>query len=333
MPDSPHSAKTEPLAAAGEKPQAPPAAGASIKRVAHHGWAGSWLISNGIVEVIVVPQIGRVMQFRLLGDADGTFWENRALDGRQHPAAPGQWLNFGGDKCWPSPQSSWTLHQDHDWPPPHALDGLPMQACLAAETLVLTSTVDAVWGIQVVRHIRLLPNQPVLHIRTEYRKLAGPPIRTGVWTITQFQEPEQICVLLASPSKLKSGYISLLDAPPAALQIHDLGIERKVLSLQRHRNAYTKIGADGASLAWIGRTCVVRMDVVPRPGEYPDGGCLTDVYTNPDPLQYVELETLGPLHLMAPGDCIHQNVRYTIFRRTEVECATQVRTIFAACRG
>jgi len=38
-----------------------------ISRITYHGWANSYRISNGRVEAIVVPTIGRVMQFHYLG--------------------------------------------------------------------------------------------------------------------------------------------------------------------------------------------------------------------------------------------------------------------------
>jgi hypothetical protein len=60
------------------------ATGVSIAQITHRGWPESYLLSNGIVEAIVVPAIGRVMQFRLAGDAVGTLWENHELDGKLH---------------------------------------------------------------------------------------------------------------------------------------------------------------------------------------------------------------------------------------------------------
>src|ERR1044071_7118728 len=52
-----------------------------LVRTNYHGWANSILLSNGRVEAVIVPAIGRVMQFRFAGEEDGPFWENRALDG------------------------------------------------------------------------------------------------------------------------------------------------------------------------------------------------------------------------------------------------------------
>ena len=52
----------------------------TISRTNYHGWADSFALNNGRVEAVVVPAVGRVMQFQLVGE-EGVFWENRALDG------------------------------------------------------------------------------------------------------------------------------------------------------------------------------------------------------------------------------------------------------------
>ena len=74
-------------------------AGVSVERISYHGWPDCYLVANKQVEVVVVPAIGRVMQLRLRGEADGAFWENRALDGQLHLSDSAEWINFGGDKC------------------------------------------------------------------------------------------------------------------------------------------------------------------------------------------------------------------------------------------
>jgi len=299
------------------------ASGISISKMTYRGWPESYLLANGIVEVIVVPAIGRVMQFRLAGDAVGTFWENPELDGKARHAASKEWLNLGGDKCWPAPQSTWQQHQDHAWPPPSGFDPASMQAMTTEGVLELTSAIDPGWGIQIVRRIELNASEPVLRIRTEYRKLRGPQVKVAIWTITQMQDPERVCMLLDPQSKLAGSYVHLLAAEPAELRIQEA-----VLSFARHRRAFTKIGADGHSLAWIGPSTVVRIDVEPMTGTYPDGGCITEVYTNPDPTAYVELETLGSLTAMNVGDRIQHIATYTVSRRSTSDLMDEAQKIF-----
>jgi hypothetical protein len=108
----------------------------------------------------------------------------------------------------------------------------------------------------------------------------------------------------------------------------DLKVDGRLLSLGRHVRQQVKVGTDGSSLAWLGRNCVVRIDAEIRPGDYPDGGCVTEVYTNPDPLQYVELETLGPLTTMNPGDRIEQTTVYTVTPRSTADLEAETRNAF-----
>jgi hypothetical protein len=297
--------------------------GVSVARISYHGWPDCYLIANGSVEAVVVPAIGRVMQLRLKGEAEGAFWANRALDGQLHNAASSEWMNFGGDKCWPAPQSAWPQHQGRDWPPPVAFDALPVAAVVVERGVVLTSSIDSGYGIQTVRRVELDPAQPIMRIATEFRKLSGAPVTVGIWTITQMSDPARVCIQLHAQSKLASGYVRMLEAEPA-----DLKIDGRLLSLTRHARQQVKVGSDGSSLAWLGKNCVVRIDTEIGPGEYPDGGCVTEVYTNPDPLQYVELETLGPLTTMNPGDRIEQTTAYTMRPRSTTDLEAEARNAF-----
>jgi hypothetical protein len=72
-------------------------------------------------------------------------------------------------------------------------------------------------------------------------------------------------------------------------------------------------------MAWVGKRCVLRIDAETGPGEYPDGGCVTEVYTNPDPQKYVELETLGTLEKIGAGGHIRRTTAYSVMPRREAD--------------
>ncbi len=95
------------------------------------GWQ-SVVLNNPAAEVIVVPSIGRVMSFRLArpnGTGDATpFWRNAALSGKAVDPASSDWLNFGGDKTGPAPQSQWSQLAGRAWPPPAGFDAAVNQA-------------------------------------------------------------------------------------------------------------------------------------------------------------------------------------------------------------
>ena len=71
----------------------------------YHSWANSVTINNGLVEAVIVPTIGRVQQFRFLGDTNNAFWEDPTLYG-QSPST-NSYKGFGGNKAWPAPQYGW----------------------------------------------------------------------------------------------------------------------------------------------------------------------------------------------------------------------------------
>jgi hypothetical protein len=287
---------------------------ARISKTTYHGWPESYVLRNGKAEVTVVPRIGRIMQFGFAGE-EGVFWENRALDGVAAVWNPTNWINFGGDKAWPAPEGEWSKHMRQTvWRPPPAFDGTPAQARVESNgDLVLTTTVDVFYGIRVERRIHLDSELPVMTITTSYERVADKSIKAGVWVITQLQNPERLYIPRAGKSQFSEGYVSLSKASPPSLRL-----QPRWLSLERNAGSAYKIGADAGTLLWVGKTVALRIDS-PRVGdaEYPDKGSSVEIYTNPNPLEYIELETLGPLQTLKPGDRIERVNTYTLIRRTE----------------
>jgi len=292
-------------------------------RTNYHGWPNSILVSNGRVEAVIVPAIGRVMQFRFAGEEDGPFWENRALDGKAPDPQSKEWGNFGGDKTWPAPQSEWERMTSRAWPPPAAFDSMPVETKEDGFVVRLISPVDPHYGIRTLREISLDLRRPVMTITTTYEKVSGQPLKVSVWVITQLKDPVAAYASLPEFERFREGYNRQSDELPAQLKI-----ENGLLSLNRDPKASHKIGTDAGALFWVGKEAVLRIDA-PRGiiGEYPDDGCSAEIYTNPDPPAYVELETLGALHKMIVGDRITRTSTYTLLRRNEVDPDLDVRKL------
>jgi hypothetical protein len=285
----------------------------SVQCIDYRGWPNSLLLSNGLVEAIVVPAIGRVMQLRFAGDKDGPIWENPVLAAWNAAPDPGEWANFGGDKTWPSPQSDWEHIAGRGWPPPTAFDGCSMEAAVEEPSAVtLLSPINPEYGIRVRRHIELAADQPVMTITTTYEKIAGPPVDVAVWVITQLKDPVLVSVPLAAWSGHDAGYVPQSEGLPAGLHVAD-----GFLSLKRDSRQNCKIGMRSATIVWAGATELLRIDssLVPD-GRYPDNGCSAEIYTNADPLAYVELELLGPLARLSAGEKIERVSSYTLAHRT-----------------
>ena len=279
-----------------------------VRRIEYRGWPDSVLLSNGLVEAVIVPAVGRIMQFRLAGTAVGPFWENPGFAGQRLAPDSNGWANYGGDKAWPAPQGNWAHFVGHLWPPPGGFDGLPTLAVIDGSSVTLVSPVDPGFGIGVRRRVELDPNRPVMTITTSFDKKAGPPNEIGVWVITQLKDPVEIHVLLPDSSGPRPGFNRLsAEAPP------DLRRLDGRLTLTRDPLVKHKIGAQAGSLVWVGQKEVLRIDSeLVRGGKYPDDGSSAEVYTSSDPLPYVELEMLGPLVTLEAGHTIERVSRYTL---------------------
>ena len=286
---------------------APAAEGIRIQRTGHRGWSNSWILGNGVVEAVVVPEVGRVMQFRFAGEKSGPFWENPALLGNPMPADP--WSvshgSFGGDKTWPAPQGAW------NWPPPDVFDAEALTSRVEGDALVLSSPVSPKFGIRTERRVTLVPGRPEMTIVTRYEKVAGEPVDVGVWVITQTADPQAVFLPVPPDSKFPAGTATLWGIPQGVLTRRE-----GLLRLTRDPAASHKIGNDGSVILWVGAKEILRLDIDRIPGgRYADDGCSVEVYTNPDPVPYVELETLGPQRRLSVGDTLSATNRYSLFRR------------------
>ncbi len=296
----------------------------NAEKIVYHGWQNCLLLSNSQVEVIVVPAVGRVMQFRFAGDESGPFWENSELPGRAANPRSAEWLNFGGDKTWPSPQGCWQKQTGQAWPPPAAFDSCPYEPIVHNQELLLRSEIDPHYGIRVVRHLRLAPQQPLLEITTEFHKIHGLPLHVGVWVITQLREPERIFALLPDKTRFADGYIQQMGPSP-----RELRRDGRFLSMRRDLTQSVKIGTEATALLWMDRHLALQISAQGgSSGEYPNGGSRTEIYTNPDALPYVELETEGPLETLKMGERMARTNTYRLFRRASPDCLSEARHIF-----
>lgn len=298
------------------------AAQRGVRRESYRGWPEAVVVGNDVAEVVIVPAVGRVMQFRFRGE-EGPFWEHAEFAGKSPDPQSETWGNFGGDKAWPAPQADWPRVTPRAWPPPPAFDAMPVRAEVKGHTVELVSPVDPYYGIRTRRRVALDAARPVMTITTAYEKVAGDPVKVAVWVVTQLRDPERIFVPVPAGTRFAGGYGLQSKAPPP-----DLRLEGGLLSLGRDGGAAYKIGSDAGTLLWVGARHALRIDS-PRAaaGEYPDGGSSAEVYTAPRPLDYVELEMLGPLKLLRVGDRVEGRSTYTLTRRTEPSAAAEARKI------
>jgi hypothetical protein len=291
-------------------------------------WTNSVQLNNGLVEAVIVPPAGRVLQFRFLGSSNGAFWENHTLYGQT--ATPTSWNtegSFGGDKAWPSPQSDW------GWPPPSGFDGSPNQVAITNGVVVLSSPEDPTYRIRVTRVIELKFDEPVMRITTTFQRTAATTWtnkQLGTWIIAQLQEPMGCYVPVPQSSIFPNGYTQLGNGMPTQFRNTN-----GVISFTRDKATAHKLGFDAGTLVWVGTNVALRIDAPRVSGlpasSYPDGGCSTEIYTNPGTnAAYVEFESLGPLYLLPVGARREFITTYTLFQRTQTDPDAEARIILNA---
>lgn len=300
-------------------------------RAVFHG-RSALVLGNRHQRVTIVPALGRLMGIDFAGDgaaSPGTqdpFWSHPQLGGALVPDAEG-WINVGGDRALPAPQSDWPRVAGRGWPPPATFDAQPYRASIDREEVEIVSAVDPAYGIRVRRRMSL--REDGLTINTTYEKVQGEPVRIAVWTIAELKPPQRVFVLLPRTSTFAGGFQSLLPARP-----REARVDGRLLSLARSPTDKTMIVSDGDALLWIGEgrsLLIEKLSESPsgEPRSWPDGAH-AKIYTSPDGGQaYVELELLGPLEDLRPGQSTSMLVRYRLLRSVDADPLREAQAIFA----
>ena len=296
----------------------------------YHSWTNVVSLNNGLVEVLVSPTDGRIQQFRFLGDTNGVLWENSALFG--HTPGGGGYNNFGGNKAWPSPQTSFTGF----WPPPTGFDGTTNSVSFTNGIVTLVTPVDATFKIQTTKIIELLFNEPVMRVRTIFQRTATPTATNntlseplGIWLDCQsvFTNTSRCYVPVASPSIFSNGYTTTGSPEFTAMLPPTFTNTNGIISFSMPASGDQKLGFDGGTLVIVGTNLDLRADAPRVAGAtYPDGSSSTEVYTAQG---YFELELLGPMGLLPLNGQMEFDTYYTIFRRTEATSDAEAQKVLS----
>ncbi len=267
-------------------------------------------LTDGKCEAVVVPSLGRVMRYGKVGGPN-LLWN----------ASPTQdfksgWKNYGGDKTWLAPQSSWGVLSEKAWPPDSAFDGSPHQAeVITGGKLKLVSGTSKTSGIRLER-VMGFNDAGEFEIEQSAIKVSGSPVRVGLWSVSQ-TVPAQAVFLPTSPnSPYKNGFFHFdtkEKSQPAT-------VENGLFRLEpQSEGGGQKFGVDApvSALASVSDGVAWVQKSAKPDGEYPDGvekhGFPVEAYVNGTPsAYYVELELLGPLVNMIKGQKMTHTVRWSL---------------------
>jgi hypothetical protein len=266
------------------------------------GWTDAYRMSNGHAAVSVVPAAGgRVLEFSL--DGQQALWVNPALQGKlfpvpKRPTSWNDWRNYRGYKLWPAPESLWPKKVG-DGPDPFLDGGAASVEVLPQRGLRLTGAPSLDMGLLFVRELEMDPRTGVLTVRQRMRNIGTRPVEWSIWDVTQIPAPAWVCFPANPHSPHRNGILPL---GAGQNQWKNEG----GLIITEYQGVSGKIGADSPA-GWMvgvaGDLATIKRFPKRRAGaSYPDQGSTVEVYTSDKTLPYIEMEVLGPLVRLEPGE-------------------------------
>jgi hypothetical protein len=294
------------------------AADVPARAVEYQGWKGALELNNGIVRVVVAPEVGRIVHYGFVNGANVLWLDpNHAgqmntnngpalLDGR--PA----WIAYGGDRIWPTEEDRFEEVNGARRPPDYFFDGMPWEARIEKNTIVMTSPVSRFCGAQVTRRISLAPDSAQVTIQQTLAKVQPgrrkeiEPIPLTLWNISTVRLPEQIFFPLNPRSRFTNQvYVPVWPDVPnrGAENFH----RENGLGAFLPNRVDQKVGADAPG--WIAaiqdNAVFVEFSKFDSKADYPDGGTSVAAYLNPN---IGEMECLSPLARLKPGETLNHTV-------------------------
>jgi len=285
-----------------------------VEKIEYNGWKDAVQLSNESAEMVIVPSIGRVMKFALIG-GENPLWEEPTLFGKKaadlRKDNPNAWANFGGDKVWPVEQRDYPQLMGTGWPPEKAFDGGECTVEMIENGIRMTTPVSVDVEAQGIREFVLDEKLPLVRIRQEIVKTGDKPALHLIQNVTQVR-PEYTALLAVGPdSYFGEGGVSPMTFPKDKLKDH-LKRYGDFISIPAPTDWAGKVNTDSRR-GWV---CAIDEKQAffqffqYQPGVYyPESGCTLEVYLSP---QYFELEILSQARMLRKGEKLTNEIAWAL---------------------
>jgi hypothetical protein len=274
-----------------------------VERIAWGGWPACYRLSSDAIELIVTADVGpRIVSARLLGGTNLLYVD----DGTLGKTGGDAFRLYGGHRLWAAPE---------DRVRTYAPDNGPVAVFEGEEGIAFRAPVEAVSGLQKTLTVALDdgPAARISHTITNHNPDA---VTVAPWALTVMR----LGGIAILPLPLGGQHPqSLLPAASLALWPYtDLGDPRWGFATQhlllhgRAGGVPQKVGAS-VPAGWLayalGRTVFLKQFAHDADATYPDRGCNAELFIN---AVMLELESLGPLVTLAPGESCHHVERWAL---------------------
>jgi hypothetical protein len=297
-----------------------------IEKVLFGGLPNCYRLANGTVEAIVSTDIGpRILRYGFI-DAKNLLAE---VPDFATPTSLGQWKPWGGHRLWVAPEHM---------PESYAPDNGPIRFELLGDNAIkLDQPVDAA-GYEKRMTVQLAREGSSLTVQHRVTNHRGSTVEIAPWAITAVNGPGETLVP-QEPFLSHDDYL----LPVRALVLWSftdltdprIMLGRKFLRLRTDaaRPEPQKFGVSNAQ-GWCAfhqeksRNLFVKRHTWEAGAVYADKGANYETYTAGT---YLELETLGPLRLLAPGESAHHTEIWQLF--PEIDLGPSDETAHAAIQN
>jgi hypothetical protein len=283
----------------------------TIEKAAYGGWPNCWRIANGEIELVVTGDVGpRVIRAGFVGGQN--FFKNfpEQMGGSGEP----DWMIRGGARIWVAPE---------DREASYALDNSAVRVEQSGGVLTATAPADARVPLEKQIEIRMAPAGAPVQVIHRIRNVGALPTELSAWALS-VMAPGGVGITGFPPRGTHPECLEPSN-PLVMWPFSDLSDKRwiflkKYLALRQDpaANAPQKLGHFNPrtwGAYWLNGDLFLKRYEAPADLTYSDFGCSFEIFTNADML---ELETLGPLVKVAPGESVEHVEAWSLHRDVRI---------------
>jgi hypothetical protein len=287
----------------------------TIEKSTYAGWPNCYRITNGTVELIVTADVGpRIIRYGFVG-GQNLFKEFKESLGKSKEP---NWQSRGGHRLWVAPEVAENIS-----PITYAVDNFPVQIEVRGNRLIATPPVEAAVGLQKQIEVRLAASGTgveVIHRITNRNVWA---VELAPWALTVMSAGG--VGITGLPPRGTHPEVLAPTNPLTIWAFTDLSdprwvFTRKYIALRQDpKNANPmKIGLfnqDTWGAYHLNGELFLKRYAADPAKTYPDFGASYETFTNAEML---ELETLGPLTKLQPGQTVEHVETWSLHRNVEI---------------
>lgn len=283
------------------------------------GWPNTYRLNNGIIEARILTDVGpRIIDVHPAGGKNLLYVRSTETGQQSEPV----WKFRGGWRLWVAPERKSTTY---------AVDNAPCRVEVSGATVRVMAPPERESGLQKRVDVTLAPGESRLRIVSRLTNVSGGPVTYSPWSLSALRPGGRAFVPVdLGPSEAFDAvrhYIlwsyAKIDDPRykfgnRLIEIDHRKVKASLSGGKGRRDDESKIGVDstqGWSAYHIDGTLFLKRFPTSHEGRYPDGGATIEVYSS---AEFIELEQLGPLTTIEPGDSIAFPEDWWLFPRVEI---------------